>query len=137
MSEPQQQTLSYETPRTAIGGIGIGTIALQLVGVYCFIHALPDLAMMATWAGATGPAPINIFGAFVPLAVYVALGVFLIRLAPRISVWLFRDNAGGVMAGPVTPGTGQYVQAIAFSVVGAVLVVTTLPNIISLIWYAF
>jgi len=139
MSEPEQQqtTLSYETPPTTITGLGLGTIALQLVGVYCFIHALPVLAMLATWAGATGPSPGNLLGAILPLVVYIALGVLLIRFAPRISIWLFRDNVAGVMAGPVTPGTGQYTQAIAFSVAGVVLVVTTLPNIVSLIWYAF
>jgi hypothetical protein len=139
MSEPeqQQQTLSYETPPTAVTGLGIGTIGLQLVGVYCFINALPVLAMMASFVGAGGRAVAgSVLAAFIPLAAYAALGVLLIRFAPRISVWLFRDNAGGVMAGPVTPGTGQYMQAIAFSVAGAVLVVTTLPNIISLIWYA-
>jgi hypothetical protein len=139
MSEPeQQQTLSYETPPTAVTGLALGTIGLQLVGLYCFINALPVLAMMASFMGVGGRAVAgSVLAAFIPFAAYAAMGVLLIRFAPRISVWLFRDNASGVMAGPVTPGAGQYIQAIAFAVAGAILVVTTLPNIVSLIWYAF
>jgi hypothetical protein len=139
MSEPeQQQTLSYETPPTAITGLALGTIGLQLVGLYCFINALPVLGMIAGFMGmGRGAVAESVLAAFIPFAAYAAMGVLLIRFAPRISVWLFRDNAAGVMAGPVAPGTGQYIQAIAFAVAGAVLVVTTLPNIVSLIWYAF
>ena len=138
MSEPQQQqTLSYETPPTAVTGLALGTIGLQLVGLYCFINALPVLAMIAGFLGASGRAVADsVLAAFIPFTAYAAMGVLLIRFAPRISVWLFRDNAAGIMAGPVAPGTGQYIQAIAFAVAGAVLVVTTLPNIVSLIWYA-
>ena len=139
MSEPQQQqTLSYETPPTAVTGLALGTIGLQLVGLFCFVNALPVLAIMASLVGVGRAAVVgSVLAPFIPFAAYVAMGVLLIRFAPRISAWLFRDNAAGVMAGPVTPGTGQYIQAIAFAVAGAVLVVTTLPNIVSLIWYAF
>src|SRR5688572_32137577 len=64
------------------------------------------------------------------------MGVLLIRFAPRISVWLFRDNAAGVMSGPVTAGTGQYVQGIAFSTAGVLAMVSALPNLVTLTWYA-
>jgi predicted outer membrane lipoprotein len=139
MSEPlQQPTLSYETPPTSISGFGIGTIALQLVGVYYFVHALPAVAMIAGWLGFTR---MPFYGAeaiasFIPVALYVIIGVLLIRFAPRVSTWLFRDNAAGVMAGPISPGTGQYIQAIAFSVAGVLLMAAAAPAIITLIWYA-
>jgi hypothetical protein len=135
MSDPQQ-TLSYESPPMTRDGIGIGTIALQLVGVYCFVLGLPMLAMMATWAGVTGQAYVSLLGAFIPLAAYVVMGVLLIRFAPRISLWLFRDNVARVMAGSVTAGSGAYIQAIAFSVVGVLLMANAAPTIISLIWTA-
>ena len=139
MSDPrQQQTLSYEAPPTAITGVGLGTIALQLVGVYCFVQVLPSITMIAAWFGFSRS---RYYGAdaliaFIPVAFYVLMGVALIRFAPRISLWLFRDNAGGVMAGPVAPGTGQYIQAMAFSVAGVLLMVAAAPSILTLIWYA-
>ena len=135
MSEPQ--TLSYESTRAMWSGIGIGTIALQLVGVYCMVLALPMLSMLASWVGISGGrfSGAQLVVAFVPVAIYAVMGVLLIRYAPRISAWLFRDaTLGGVMSGPVTTSSGQYLQASAFSVVGVVLVVHAAPSLVPLIW---
>lgn len=130
--------LAYESPQTALSGIGIGTIALQLVGVYCIAHALAILSMMAPWIGASS---YSIFGAqvlatLIATAVYAGIAVLLIRFASRISIWLFRDHSGGIMAGPVTAPVGQYLQAIAFSVAGVLTIVGAAPRLASLIWMA-
>src|SRR5215207_43083 len=104
MSDPQ--TLSYESQQTSLDGVGIGTIALQIVGVYCITQALPILSMLATFLlGASGGGfrgagtGWQILFSFMMPGVYIVMGVLLIRFGPRISVWLFRDSVGGIMAG--------------------------------------
>ena len=139
MSDPQ--TLSYESPQTPLNGIGIGTIALQLVGVYCITQALPILSMLATYLGASGGmrgagAAWQILLSFMMPGIYIVMGVLLIRFGPRLSAWLFRDAVGGVMAGPITAPAGRYLQAVAFSVAGVLAMVNAAPQLVSLIWLA-
>src|SRR5690349_7947190 len=108
MSEPQ--TLSYESPPTTLSGVGLGTSALQIVGVYCITRALPIFTVLAGFLGSSairGGTGWQIIFSFMMPGLYFAVGAFLIRLAPRLSVWLFRDTAGGVMVGPVTTAAGR------------------------------
>ena len=137
MSEPQ--TLSYESPPTTLNGVGLGTIALQIVGVYCITLALPIFTVLASILGAgaarSGTGWQIIFSFIMP-GLYFAAGALLIRFAPRISVWLFRDTAAGVMVGPVTTVAGQNLQAIAFSVVGVMTMIEAAPRLATLGWLA-
>ena len=137
MSEPQQ-TLSYESPRTTFTGVGIGTIALQLVGVYCMTLGLPMLTVLATFFGMSGRqySAWQALFSFVPLGMYIVMGVLLIRFAAPLSMWLFRDTGAGIMSGAITTESGQYLQAVAFSVVGVVLMINAAPRLVSLIWLA-
>lgn len=134
MSDPQ--TLSYESPQTTWSGVGIGTIALQLVGVYSITHAVGILALLAPWAGASDIRFLSaqMLGSLLAAMIYGVIAVLLIRLAPRISAWLFRDHGGGIMSGPITAPAGQYLQAIAFSVAGVVTMIGALPRLASFIW---
>jgi hypothetical protein len=95
--------------------------------------------MLATYFGLSG-GPFSgsqVLFALVAPAIYIGMGVLLIRFAPRLSVWLFgRSAVAGVMGGPVTTSAGQYLQAIAFSVVGVLLVVQAAPGLVSLVWMA-
>jgi hypothetical protein len=137
MSEPE--TLSYESPQTPLSGIGIGTIALQIVGLYCIVLAVPMVTMLASFAGMSGGGvrgTLQLVFSVVPFAVYIVLGVLLIRFAPRLSTWLFRGVVGGVMTGPITAPAGKYLQAIAFSVVGVMTMIDAAPRIVSLIYFA-
>ena len=136
MSDPQP--LAYESTQTSFSGVAIGTIALQLVGVYCFVHALPMGLLFVTSFGTMGaryPAA-QMAAPFVPLILYIAMGILLIRFAPRISSWLFRDSGGGIMSGPITTETGRLLQGIAFSIVGVFIASTALPTIVQLLWFA-
>jgi hypothetical protein len=139
MSEPQ--TLSYESPPTTLSGIGLGTIALQVVGVYCITQALPIFTVLATYLGTSGAmgrggGGWQIIFSFMMPVLYFAIGLLLIRFAPRLSVWLFRDSAGvgGAMVGPVTTTAGQNLQAIAFSVIGVMTMISAAPRLASHIW---
>ena len=136
MSDPQ--TLAYESPQTTFTGVGIGTIALQIVGVYCIALGLPMITIVASAIGIAGqPSPVRqMLFAWVPLALYGVMGVLLIRFAPRLSAWLFRDSGGGIMSGPISTASGQYLQAMAFAVVGVVLMANAAPRLVSLIWMA-
>ena len=131
MSDPQP--LAYESSQTDWTGVGIGTIGLQLVGVYCVVLALPAVSLLASAAGFSA---LSIRGgqllySFIPLFAYIVMGVLLIRFAPRLSLWLFGHSAGGVMSGPVTLPVGQYLQAVAFSVAGVLTMVNVAPRLIS------
>jgi hypothetical protein len=137
MSDPQ--TLAYETRPTTLSGVGIGTIALQLVGVYCITQALPLLTALLSVIGFSGgrslPSPRwQILFTFIMPAVYIASGVVLIRFAPRLGVRLFGDSIGGMMVGPINTQLGRYLQAIAFSVFGVVMMVSALPRLASIMW---
>jgi hypothetical protein len=137
MSEPH--TLSYESPPTTLNGIGLGTIVLQIVGVYCITLALPIFTVVAGFLGSTavrGSTGWQIIFSFMMPGLYFAAGLLLIRFAPRLSVWLFRDTAGGVMVGPVTTEAGRNLQAIAFSVIGVMTMIEAAPQLVSRIWLA-
>jgi hypothetical protein len=135
------QTLSYESQPTTLSGIGLGTIALQIVGVYCIALALPILSSVVMFLSTSGAvtgarAGWQVLLNFVMPSVFIVFGVLLIRVAPRLSAWLFGDSVGGVMAGPITAPVGQYLQAIAFSVAGVLTMVGATPRLVSLIWLA-
>jgi hypothetical protein len=136
MSEPQ--TLSYETTETKLSGVGIGTIALQVVGVWFIAMALATLPLMLTYIRVT---PAFTGGQLLLIAaealVNCAMGCGLIWLAPWISFRLFRDNHAGLMVGPVTSSFGQSIQAIAFSVLGLYLIAAALPQLVvdGLFWF--
>src|SRR5688572_26563265 len=137
MSAPE--TLSYESPQTPLSGIGIGTIALQIVGVYCIVLAVPMVTMLASFAGLSGGgvrSTLQLVFTMVPFAVYIVMGVLLIRFAPRLSTWLFRGSVAGVMTGPITAPAGKYLQAIAFSVVGVMTMIDAAPRVVSVIYFA-
>src|SRR5688500_6410262 len=103
MSDPQPP-LAYESTQTQLSGIALGTIGLQLVGVYCFALALPAVTMVASFMGGAGAAggmrgvslPMLLLS-FVPHGSYIVMGVLLIRFAPPLSTWLFRGSVAGVM----------------------------------------
>jgi len=138
MSDPQP--LSYESPPTTLSGVGLGTIALQIVGVYCCAQAIPVLAALTAILGVssrgTMPQAAAMVVSLLMPAVYVAIGFLLIRFAPRISGWLFRDSPGGIMAGPITTTSGQHLQAIAFAVMGVGVMINAVPRLVWLIWTA-
>ena len=139
MSDPQP--LSYESPSTTLTGIGLGTIALQLLGVYCISLALPIFSMLASYLGASGVTSIGrpgwqILFSFMMPGTYLVIGALLIRYAPRLSSWLFRETANGVMAGPVTTAVGQHLQGIAFAVVGLMAIIDSVPRLTSFLWMA-
>jgi hypothetical protein len=138
MSDPQ--TLSYESPQTTLSGVGLGTIALQIVGVYCIVLALPIFSVLATFLGASGFTNAGrpgwqILFSFIMPGLYCVIGVLLIRYAARLSVWLFGGTAGGVMVGPVTALAGRNLQAIAFSVVGVMTMIDAAPRLVSFLWF--
>jgi hypothetical protein len=132
MSEPET-----EAPQTTISGVGIGTIALQLVGVYCFVLAMPMVGLLASIIGMSGGgigrSSQYLFSLIMP-AIYIATGILLIRFGARLSVWLFRSSVGGIMSGPITTPAGQYLQAIAFSVAGVLTMIDALPPLASLLY---
>jgi hypothetical protein len=136
------QTLSYESPPTTLSGVGIGTIALQLVGVYCIAYSLPVLSLMLTLFGASGGGAgggmrtgmwSQMLISLAMPGLYAVVGVLLIRFAPRLSGWLFRHDVGGLMIGPVTSQAGRYLQAVAFSVAGVLTMVNAAPRLVSMI----
>ena len=131
MSQPD--TLSYESHSTPLSGLALGTIALQLVGVYCFVQALPVVPLLALFFGTGGTLTSwDMLIPLIPPAIYILLGLGFIRLAPQISAWLFR-NMAGVMSGPVSAETGRYLQAIAFSVVGVFVMIDATPKLVRLL----
>jgi hypothetical protein len=138
MSEPQ--TLSYESAPTTLSGVGLGTIALQIVGVYSCAQAIPVLTLLLSVLGFSSsgmmPAAAGVLVSFLMPCLYLVMGFLLIRFAPRIAVWLFRDSVGGVMVGPITTASGQYLQAIAFAVTGVVFMINAAPHVAWSIWTA-
>ncbi|MEA2708082.1 MAG: hypothetical protein QOF78_683 [Phycisphaerales bacterium] len=138
MSEPE--TLSYESSPATLNGVGIGTIALQLVGVYCMVFGLPMLSMLAAYIGTSGVMSTRgggwwqILFSFAAPGVYIVMGVLLIRFAGRLSRWLFRGDVARMMAGAVTAPAGQYLQAVAFSVAGVMTMINAAPRLVSLLW---
>lgn len=136
MSEPQ--TISYESPTANLNGVGIGTMALQLVGIVFIILAVTAFGAMVpylTSPGLMGGLQWVLF--CTQVAVYAVVGYAIIRLAPRLSIWLFGNSANGLMARPVTSSLGQSIQAIAFSVIGVWLMAGALPDVAARVAFQF
>jgi hypothetical protein len=132
MSEPQHP-LAYESPGTRWTGVSIGTIALQLLGIYCFVLALPLVSyfvvLFTSWQYRT-----EWMIGLGPFAAYIAAGIVLIRYADRLSGLIFR---GGAMVGPIDPAAARELQAVAFSVVGVVVMIHAAPEVIGIVgrWF--
>lgn len=112
-------------------GHDAAVIALRLLGIYCLLDTVPLLAVLAMLPqmvrSAGGTVEVLVFLAtFVPHALYVALGVWLLVTARRLARWLLPSAAAGSVGLSLA---GVEAQAIAFSVVGVLLVGRALPDL--------
>lgn len=127
---PDYSTLPPARVPTPMGVVAV--VAVKMVGLYCFVHALPlvymvpaDLILMTTGAG-LGPvdAVVNLLH---PVA-YLALGIALVRGAAWVATRVlgFEEPSDP----PRVRAPSRRVQAIAFSVVGLWFVATGLADVV-------
>jgi hypothetical protein len=134
------EALTYAVPTTPTAeehSVGLGmtrgdvaALAIRIIGLYVAVQGLLYLSFVFQYGFRFNPtAAVGL----VLLAVYEGFAAFLVILAPRIGRWLLprspvqsHDFAG--VSWPLE------LQAVAFSVVGLVLVVSSAPRVIVILW---
>ena len=129
---PDYSTLGPARPPTPMGVVAV--VAVKIVGLYCFVQALPLLyavpaALILMFSGRGYDFVSGILNFLYP-AVYLLAGVFLVRRATWVATRVlgFAEPAGD--SEPRSPG--RRLQAIAFSVVGIWLVIGGLVDAVDL-----
>jgi len=115
-------------------GKDVGVIALRILGLYAIVNSLAQLSGPLSALGwisdkdAEFPEwPGVLVSSILPFAVLLAAGLFLILKADRVARWLKLDRISP--AGDQPPALDSTVlQAVAFSVVGVVLVSQAIPQ---------
>jgi hypothetical protein len=129
--------LAYETLQSGSTRYAITVVALQLLGLYALLQALSFIALLGGWIGGSRNAMGELNGQFImamlPLVLYLAIGVMLIRLAPSFARWLVRVAPGESTADTMKLPAAQELQAIAFSVAGIIIVADYLPSLLTAI----
>lgn len=115
----------------------IASLALRLLGIYCFIQALTFLASSLSLVGMNVTEmglsrSLMIAGAALPIFGYLLAGVVLLMFGDRIAGKMInQDKHAGAPAAGITT---RDAQTLAFSIVGIYLITTSLPSLASLLW---
>ncbi len=115
----------------------IASLALKLLGIYCFIQALTFLASTLSLVGMNVSEmglskSLMVAGGALPVLGYLLAGSVLLMYGDRISGKL--TSKGKKMGTSATGITTRDVQTLAFSIVGIYLIAMSLPNLASLLW---
>jgi hypothetical protein len=137
---PPVEALTYAVPATPTAeehSVGLGmtrgdvaALAIRIIGFYVAVQGLLFLSFVFQHGFRNSPTAAL---SLVFLALYEGFAAFLLVLAPRIGRWLLPRS-------PVQShdfaGVGWHLelQAVAFSVVGLVLIVSSAPTLIVILW---
>jgi hypothetical protein len=106
----------------------ISQIALKILGIYALLESIQFISGFLNVFSFRGDAPIErtlmALSMAVPFLLLLLAGTFLIRRADRITSKYF--PTGSIENIDLK---GSQIQAVAFSIIGAVLIVTTIPKL--------
>lgn len=106
----------------------LSQIALKILGIYALLESIQLISGVINVFGFPGDAPFIksfiVLSMVVPFLILLWAGIFLIRKTDRITSKYFPSGS----IENIDP-KGSQIQAIAFSVIGVVLVVTTIPKL--------
>ena len=106
----------------------LSQIALKILGIYALLESIQLFSGVLSVFGYPEDMPFNrfvmILSVVVPFLILVWSGLFLIRRTDKITAKYFPS-------GPIENSElkGSQIQAIAFSIIGIVLIVTTIPKL--------
>jgi hypothetical protein len=124
------QPLSYESPQQAgMSRHDIGSLAFKLLGLYCIVVGLPNFGLFLAYVLTTGQwrwgwSDMTI--ALVYVTIYGGMAAVFLLGADWFSAKLFASRHPG----EPSKAMPRDLQAIAFSVVGVLLIVWALPSLI-------
>jgi Ca2+/Na+ antiporter len=106
----------------------LSQIALKILGIYALLESIQFISGVLNVFSFRGDAPFErslmVLSMVVPFLILLWAGTFLIRRADRITSKYF--PSGSIDNVDLK---GSQIQAIAFSIIGAVLIVTTIPKL--------
>lgn len=113
----------------------VSTLCMKLLGIYCFIQAVPLLQQLVIFIGMansevkTSFSPVLVIGTLLPLCILVGVGCSLLcgskALAKRlVGAPAVEDTQDGFVA--------AYVQAVAFAAVGVFVFSLAVPKLIQI-----
>lgn len=117
--------------------IQIASLSLKIVGIFSIIQAIPILKSLSEALEMRGlkigdvpyDATYLLVGIFLSFSLLIIIGSFLIIFSQRLAKKIFRDSDDKPISSDVS---AKDIQSIAFSVVGIVLMVITIPKLIQL-----
>jgi hypothetical protein len=125
--------ISYASPTTddahdiRLSRHDVACIIVRMIGVYVLLYSLQFLPSIFRYWGAP---PLYQMQALLPFAVAAGIGVAVLFFSRNLSIWLLPRTA---VIASTAPGSsqGQW-MAMAFAVMGAYFVITSVPL---LLWY--
>lgn len=106
----------------------LAQIALKILGIYALLQSIQFITGILNVLSVRGDAPIErsimVFSIVVPFLILLWAGIYLVRKTDRITSKYFPTGSIDNIE-----FKGGQVQAIAFSIIGAVLIVTTIPKL--------
>lgn len=106
----------------------LSQIALKILGIYALLESIQQLSGVFSVFAIPGDAPLvksfMVLSIIVPFLILLCAGIYLILRSERITSKFF--PIGSINNINLK---GSQIQAIAFSIIGAILVVTTIPKL--------
>jgi len=106
----------------------LAQIGLKILGIYALLQSIQFITGFLNVFSIRGDAPVErsimVLSIVVPFLILLWAGIFLVRKTDRITSKYFPT---GSIDNIVLKG--NQIQAIAFSIIGAVLIVTTIPKL--------